>query len=112
MMNDMKENPFDTGDSALTDVKARAAGPSGSLPLTPEMLRDLPSGHLFGWRQNACMGWNPAPLGGKEFPILSTHGGLRAPDGQPIALGYHTGHWEVGLLVEAAARTLSGAGAI
>jgi putative YjhG/YagF family dehydratase len=112
MMNGMKENPFDTGDSALNDVKARAAGPSGSLPLTPEMLRDLPSGHLFGWTQNAGMGWNPATLGSKEFLILSTHGGLRAPDGQPIALGYHTGHWEVGLLVEAAARTFSGAGAI
>jgi len=28
---------------------------------------------------------------------------LRAPDGQPIALGYHTGHWEIGLLVQAAA---------
>ena len=27
-----------------------------------------------------------------------------APDGTPIALGYHTGHWEIGLLVEAAAR--------
>src|SRR6202035_4827661 len=36
--------------------------------------------------------------------ILSTHGGLRAEDGTPIALGFHSGHWEVGLLVEAAAR--------
>ena len=34
---------------------------------------------------------------------ISTHGGIRAADGTPIALGYHTGHWEVGLLVEAAA---------
>ena len=49
------------------------------------------------------MGWKPALLGGKEFLILSTHGGLRADDGTPIALGYHTGHWEVGLLVKAAA---------
>jgi putative YjhG/YagF family dehydratase len=49
------------------------------------------------------MGWNPAELGRKQFLILSTQGGLRAPDGQPIALGYHTGHWEIGLLVQAAA---------
>jgi putative YjhG/YagF family dehydratase len=38
--------------------------------------------------------------------ILSTHGGLRAEDGTPIALGFHTGHWEVGLLVAEAARAL------
>src|ERR671936_167613 len=58
------------------------------------------------------MGWDPAALGGREFLILSTHGGIRAPDGTPIALGYHTGHWEVGLLMEAAAREFSCAGAI
>lgn len=51
------------------------------------------------------MGWDPAELGRPEFLILSTHGGLRAPDGKPVALGYHTGHWEVHLLVEEAART-------
>ena len=67
------------------------------------MLRERPSGDLFGWTQNAGMGWNPAALGGKEFLMLSTHGGIRAADGTPIALGYHTGHWEVGLLLEAAA---------
>ena len=58
------------------------------------------------------MGWEPAAIGGKEFLILSTHGGIRAPDGTPIALGYHTGHWEVGLLMEAAAREFKGAGAV
>ena len=31
----------------------------------------------------------------------------RAPDGSPIALGYHTGHWEVGKLVQAAAEAVS-----
>ena len=67
------------------------------------MLLHSPSGDLFGLTQNAGMGWNPAELGRKQFLILSTQGGLRAPDGQPIALGYHTGHWEIGLLVQAAA---------
>jgi xylonate dehydratase len=105
-------NPFDSEDPALLDVAARAAGPAGALPFTPDMLRELPSGHLFGWSQNAGMGWDPALLGGKEFLILSTHGGIRAPDGTPIALGYHTGHWEVGLLAEAAAHVFTQAGAV
>src|SRR5262245_9859309 len=58
------------------------------------------------------MGWNPAELGRKEFLILSTHGGLRGDDGSPIALGYHSGHWEVGLLVKAAARELKRLGCV
>ena len=52
------------------------------------------------------MGWRPDRLGGAEVLILSTHGGLRGEDGAPIALGYHTGHWEVGLLVKEAAQEL------
>ena len=58
------------------------------------------------------MGWAPAALGGKEFLILSTHGGIRAADGTPVALGYHTGHWEVGLLMDAAAKELKSLGAV
>jgi putative YjhG/YagF family dehydratase len=108
----MTTNPFDADDPRLFDVSTRAAGPSGALPLTAEMLRERPSGDLFGWTQNAGMGWNPAALGGKEFLMLSTHGGIRAADGTPIALGYHTGHWEVGLLLEAAAGVFKTAGAI
>jgi putative YjhG/YagF family dehydratase len=70
------------------------------------MLLKEPSGNLFGLSQNAGMGWEPARLLDPEFLILSTHGGLRAEDGRPIALGFHTGHWEVGLLVAEAAREL------
>ena len=108
----MSTNPFDTDDPQLFDVSTRGPGPKGALPLTPQMLRERPSGDLFGWTQNAGMGWDPAALGGKEFLMLSTHGGIRAADGTPIALGYHTGHWEVGLLVEAAAGVFKAAGAI
>lgn len=108
----MSHNQFDSDEPGLFDIATRAAGPSGVLPLTADMLRTLPSGQLFGWSQNAGMGWEPSALGGKEFLILSTHGGIRADDGTPIALGYHTGHWEVGLLMEAAARELRKAGAI
>ena len=108
----MTSNPFDSDDPALTDIRTRVPGPSGVLPFTPEMLRERPSGDLFGWSQNAGMGWEPAAIGGKEYLILSTHGGIRAPDGTPIALGYHTGHWEVGLLMEAAARAIKSHGAV
>ena len=107
----MPYDPFAFDDPATLDVQSHAEGPAGSLPFTAEMLRTRPSGDLFGWSQNAGMGWNPAALGAREFLILSTHGGVRAPDGTPIALGYHTGHWEVGLLVEEAAKTLKAAGA-
>jgi putative YjhG/YagF family dehydratase len=84
-------------------LRSKAAGPAGKLPLTDKLLRDAPSGDLFGLSQNAGMGWNPAEVGRDPFLILSTLGGLRAPDGTPVALGYHTGHWEIGLLVKAAA---------
>src|SRR5687767_16032675 len=98
---------LDSGDSSLYDIRTQGRGPRGSLPITPEILITRSSGDLFGWTQDAGMGWDPAKLGGPEVLLLSTHGGVRAPDGTPIALGYHTGHWEVGLLVEAAAKELS-----
>jgi putative YjhG/YagF family dehydratase len=103
---------LDSGDPSLFDVRSQAPGPQGSVPVTAQMLLARPSGDLFGWTQDAGMGWDPRTLGGKEFLILSTHGGLRDPSGAPVALGYHTGHWEVGLLVEAAARELKALNAI
>jgi xylonate dehydratase len=90
----------------IAAVKTHAPGPAGQLPITAEMLLNQPSGNLFGLSQSAGMGWEPARLLDPEFLILSTHGGLRAEDGTPIALGFHTGHWEVGLLVAEAAREL------
>jgi putative YjhG/YagF family dehydratase len=93
---------FDSGPG-IYEIKTKASGPSGSLPFTNDLLLNSPSGDLFGLTQNAGMGWNPAEVGRRQFLILSTQGGLREPDGTPIALGYHTGHWEIGLLVQAAA---------
>jgi dihydroxyacid dehydratase/phosphogluconate dehydratase len=93
-------------------VQTKADGPAGSLPLTDDMLRNWSSGDLFGMTQNAGMGWVPAELLGPQYLILSTQGGLRNEDGSPTALGYHTGHWEVGLLVRAAAQYLKQQGAV
>jgi putative YjhG/YagF family dehydratase len=87
----------------LYQVKTHAQGPQGKLPLDEDFLTNAPSGDVFGWSQDAAMGWNPSDLGKDEYLILSTQGGIRAEDGSPIALGYHTGHWEVGLLAKAAA---------
>lgn len=95
--------PFDDAAYTPADLATRAPGPQGRLPLTPEMLLYDPSGDIFGWSQNVGMGWSAAALGRPQFLLLSTQGGIRAPDGQPLALGYHTGHWEIGLLMQAAA---------
>ena len=106
------ESILDSGDASLFAPRSKAKGPDGFLPLTEDMLLNRPSGDLFGWTQNAGMGWNPAKLGGPEVVLLSTHGGIRAADGTPIALGYHTGHWEVGLLMQAAAEELKSRDAV
>ena len=103
---------LDSNDSVIYDLETHSSGPEGSLPLTPEMLLNLPSGDVFAWSHNAGMGWAPGELNRREFLILSTQGGIRAPDGSPIALGYHTGHWEVGLLMQAAAEEFKELGMI
>lgn len=109
----MPSDPLlDSNNEAIYVLRTSGPGPSGRLPLDAAQLKAMASGDLFGWTQNAGMGWNPAKLLGKEFLILSTQGGIRAPDGSPVALGFHTGHWEIGLLMEEAARTFSAAGAI
>jgi putative YjhG/YagF family dehydratase len=96
----------------LAATRTKAQGPEGRLPITPEMLLAEPSGNLFGMTQDAGMGWNPAEVNGTQALIISTQGGLREPDGRPVALGFHTGHWEIGLLVRAAAETLREAGLV
>jgi putative YjhG/YagF family dehydratase len=101
---------FDTIVGSSPDswtIETAGSGPAGRLPLTPEMLREQPSGDIFALTQNAGMGWDPRELLRPQFLLLSTQGGVRRPDGRPVALGYHTGHWEVGLLVQAAAEELA-----
>src|SRR5580700_98195 len=100
------EQVLEGGTHTFGETRSHAPGPEGTLPITAEMLLTAPSGNLFGLSQNAGMGWDPTRLLDPEFLILSTHGGLRAENGEAIALGFHTGHWEVGLLVAEAAREL------
>lgn len=104
--------PIDSTDLSLYQIQTHAEGPGGRLPLDADFLLNSPSGDIFGLTQNVGMGWNPSLLRRKEFLILSTQGGVRAPDGSPIALGYHTGHWEVGLLMQAAAEEFKRLGTI
>jgi putative YjhG/YagF family dehydratase len=98
--------------SGVWEVQTAGSGPQGSLPLTAEMLLERPSGDIFGLTQNAGMGWDPRELGRPQYLMLSTQGGIRAADGKPVALGYHTGHWEIGLLMQAAAEELAALGGL
>jgi len=97
---------------SIYDVRTSAPGPAGRLPLTDEMLRTSPCGDLFGLTQNAGMGWKPEDLLKPAFLILATSGGIRADDGSPVALGYHSGHWELGLLAAGAAREMQRLGCV
>ena len=94
---------FAAGPDDIYSPRTQATGPVGKLPVTEDLLLNRPSGDLFGLTQDAGMGWNPAELGRDPYLLLSTQGGMRAPDGSPIALGYHTGHWELSELVRLAA---------
>lgn len=106
-------NPIlDSGDESIFTLQTKVPGPSGNLPFTKEQLATHPSGHLFGWTQNVGMGWDADKVAGGDYLILSTQGGIRQPDGTPVALGYHTGHFEVGLLMEEAAKTISSLGGV
>lgn len=106
------ELSIEAEDPFAYQIQTHAPGPDGRLPLDEDFLRHAPSGDIFGLSQDAGMGWDPARLRRPEFLILSTQGGIRAPDGTPIALGYHTGHWEVGLLMQAAAEEFARRGTI
>ncbi|MDX1435564.1 MAG: YjhG/YagF family D-xylonate dehydratase [Anaerolineales bacterium] len=99
-------------DRLIGQTRLSGSGPAGRLPFTEQELRDGPSGNLFGYSQNAGMGWDPAEVGRPQYLLMNTQGGIRAEDGSPIALGYHTGHWEIGLLAREAARAIKDAGGI
>ncbi len=97
-------------DEGVYDVATHAPGPSGELPIASDFLASAPSGDLFGLIHDVGMGWDPSRAGADAFLLLSHQGGIRGPDGKPVALGYHAGHYELGLLTEAAAREFQSLG--
>ncbi|MCY4146738.1 MAG: YjhG/YagF family D-xylonate dehydratase [Chloroflexi bacterium] len=94
------------GADLLPTTRTRGQGAAGSLPISEDMLLHEASGNLFAMTQNVAMGWHPEEVNREQYVIVSTKGGLRAADGSPLALGYHTGHWEISLLVQEAAQTI------
>ena len=94
------------GADLLPTTRTRGQGTEGSLPISEDMLLHEASGNLFAMTQNVAMGWHPEEVNREQYVIVSTKGGLRAEDGRPVALGYHTGHWEISLLVQEAAQTI------
>jgi len=98
--------------SPLATTRTSGEGPAGQLPIDARILREAPSGHLFGMTQNAGMGWRASEVARDPYLIVSTQGGLRAADGQPVALGLHTGHWEIDRMVRAAAEAFSANGGL
>ncbi|WP_033827578.1 YjhG/YagF family D-xylonate dehydratase [Bacillus andreraoultii] len=99
-------------DESLYEINSHKEGPKGKLPLTPEILRNRPSGDIFGMTLNAGMGWKPSTLLGKQVLMLSTLGGIRKDDGTPIAMGLHTGHFEIGVQMEKAAEVIKSVGGV
>ena len=96
----------------IFSIQTKASGPAGKLPLSAEEMHSKPSGDIFGMTQSAGMGWKASELGRDHYLVLSTQGGLRAPDGQPVALGFHTGHWEIALQAQAASERLRELGGV
>jgi len=99
----MSESWFNL-NSSLYHVLTKAPTRKGEFPVTEEILRHAPGGDIFGMSQDVGMGCDGKRLTDSQVLILTTMGGLRKEDGTPLALGYHTGHFELGLLVNEAAK--------
>lgn len=99
--------PVDSDNPDIYEVNTKSIGPAGKLPLDDVFLRNVSSGDLFGLTENAGMGWPSESLRQNEYLILGTVGGLHNSESEPIALGYHTGHWEIDVLMKTAAQEFS-----
>lgn len=112
MNGDLPLGLLDTDDPSLLEVQTSAPGPAGRLPLSDALLRHGASGDHFGMSQDVGMGWPADKVAGPQFVLLSTMGGLRGDDGRVWALGYHSGHWELGLAVREAADEIARLGGV
>ncbi|KMY23939.1 dehydratase [Actinobaculum suis] len=105
-MSNLLDEIYQPREPEFYHVDTHAPGPKGRLPLTAKQLREAPSGVLFSMTQGVGMGWDPETIGQDDVMIISTLGGMRGEDGTPTALGLHTGHFELGMLIEEAANEL------
>lgn len=108
----MKNDILDSGDSDIFNIRTSVDSSRGKLPISAQELKRAPSGDIFGAIQSMGMGAHPDDVNKNQFLILSTLGGLRSDAGKPIALGYHTGHFELDALVRAAAREITKLGGL
>ena len=66
-------------------IQTAGPGPQGRLPLTAEMLRESPSGDIFGLSQNAGMGWDPSELGRPQYLMFAkTYATLLSCEKAPV----------------------------
>lgn len=98
------EDIYEEQPPEFYETRTHAEGPSGKLPLTEDFLRNAPSGYIFSMTQGRGMGWEADDLANDDLMMISTLGGLRDADGNPTALGLHTGHFELGMLLDEAAK--------
>lgn len=98
------EDIYEEQPPEFYETRTHAEGPSGKLPLTEDFLRNAPSGYIFSMTQGRGMGWEADDLANDDIMMISALGGLRDADGNPTALGLHTGHFELGMLLDEAAK--------
>lgn len=103
---------YGEANESLYEINTHQEGPKGKLPLTADILRNRPSGDIFGMTLNVGMGWKPFAVLGKQVLMLSTLGGIRKEDGTPVAMGLHTGHFEIGVQMEKAAEVIRSIGGV
>ena len=63
---------LDSGNEKIYELRTTSTGPTGQLPFADEFLKTAASGDLFGWTQNAGMGWNPNDMRRPNFCLLYT----------------------------------------
>ena len=66
------KNLYTNEPQGIYDAVTHADGPKGTLPLTPDMLKTLPSGNIFGMTMNAGEGWSTDTLANGDVMIIST----------------------------------------
>ena len=80
----VKELYANDASDLILRSRTHADGPDGVLPLTPETLRNSPSGNIFGMTIDAGMGWDPKTLANGDVMMISTYGGLKKMMVRPL----------------------------